>query len=348
MATKITSVLPRIRIHTVINEFLIASRGYSILKSPDNGRTWTVSGTLPIPAPKFLLSKSRIISRALRMGIHQIRQIQNDKILIWCDNCIFLSDPSLSDFKRINLNSPFFQVLDNNICVTPEFTYYGEYIPNYKKNEVRIFRTRDGENWETLYSFPKKSIKHIHLLQFDPFSQKVWFSTGDEDSECLLGYANSDFSDIEIVGKDQQHWRSLELLFTPEKIYWGTDNPDRQNWLISFDRKTRTLQKTAQFSGPIYNLKRFSQGYLILTTTEGGAGEWYKRACMWYSPEIESMPWKTCISYEKDWMPYVFGFGRLLFGVEFNNSICVSGLALKNIDNTTLMIPSERIQYESD
>jgi len=348
MAPEIISVLPRIRIHTCINEFLIASRGYSILKSPDNGRTWRVSGTLPVAASKLFLSKSRIISRGLRMGIHQIRQIQNDKILILCDNGIFLADPALSDFKRINVNSPFFQVLDNNICVTPEFTYYGEYIPNFKKNEVHIFRTRDGEKWEIVYSFPKKSIKHIHLLQFDPFSQKLWFSTGDEDSECLLGYTNSDFSDIEIVGKNEQHWRSLELLFTPEKIYWGTDNPDRQNWLISFDRKTLSLQKTAQFSGPIYNLKHFSGGYIILTATEGGAGEWYNRASMWFSPDIEASPWKTCISYEKDWMPFVFGFGRLLFGVESNNSLYVSGSSLKNIDNSTLMIPSERIRCEPE
>ncbi|MCK9593912.1 MAG: hypothetical protein M0Q91_18075 [Methanoregula sp.] len=177
--------------------------------------------------------------------------------------------------------------------------------------------------------------------------QKIWFSTGDEDSECLLGYANSDFSDIVIVGKNHQDWRCLELLFTPEKVYWGSDNPDRQNWLISLDRKTRTIQKTARFSGPVYNLKRFSLGYLILTTTEGGAGEWYKRASLWYSPDIEKSPWKESISFEKDWMPLIFGFGRILFGVELNNSVYVSGQALKNIDGRTLVIPSEKIKNES-
>jgi hypothetical protein len=246
-------------------------------------------------------------------------------------------------FDRIKVNSRFVQILDNNICVTPKFTYFGEYIPNFKKKEVKIFRTDNGENWELIYSFPKKTIRHIHLLQFDPFSQKIWFSTGDADSECLLGYANDDFSDVEVVGHNHQDWRCLELVFTPEKIYWGTDNPNRQNWLISLDRETHTLRKIARFNGPIYNLKRISSGYLIVTATEGGMGEWDNRAHLWYSPDIEKLLWKECISYEKDWMPFLsFGFGRLLCGAIFNNSISLCGLALKNIDGRSIIISFDK------
>ncbi len=235
MKIKIDIISPQMKIHSIINETLISSRGYSIFKSEDFGRSWIFTGTLPLSTIKKILSKSRIISRALRIGIHQVKQIHNGKILICCDKSVFLSDSSLASFKRINLNSRFFQLLDNNICIAPEFTYFGEYIPNIKKNEVNIFRTKDGENWDLIYSFPKKSIKHVHLLQYDSYSQKIWFSTGDSDSECLLGYGNDDFSEVKIIGGKNQDWRCLELLFTPEKIFWGTDNPNGQNWLISFD-----------------------------------------------------------------------------------------------------------------
>jgi hypothetical protein len=332
------TVSPHLRIHTIIDGTLISSRGYSIIKSKDFGKSWLLSSALPVSTLNLFLSKSRIISRALRLGIHQIKQIHNGKILIACDNGFFLSDPSLSSFKRINLNSHSFQLLDNNICVTPKFTYIGEYIFNFKKNKVNIFRTENGENWDIVYSFPKNSIKHIHLLQFDPFSQKIWFSTGDKDSECLLGYANDDFSEVEVVGSNHQDWRCLELLFTPEKMYWGTDNPDGQNGLISFDRHSHSIRRIAQFNGPIYNLKCFSAGYIIVTATEGGVGEWDNRAHVWYSADIEKLPWKECISYEKDWMPFIFGFGRLLCGATFNNSISFCGLALKKLDGISIIL----------
>jgi len=338
MEITIETISPHLRIHTSIDGTLISSRGYSIFKSNDFGKSWFLSGTLPVSGHKKNLSKSRTISRALRIGIHQIKQIHNGKILIACDSGFFLSDNALSDFKQINLNSRFFQLLDNNICVTPRFTYFGEYTLNLKKNEVNIFRTSDGENWEIIYSFPKKSIKHIHLLQFDPYTEKIWFSTGDADSECLFGYANDDFSEVEIAGKNHQDWRCLELLFSVEKIYWGTDNPTGQNWLISLDRSTHTLQKIARFNGPIYNLKRISAGYLLVTATEGGVGEWDNRAHVWYSPDIEKLPWKECISYEKDWMPFIFGFGRLLLGVDFKHSISFFGLALKNIEGKSIIL----------
>jgi len=345
MEIKIETISPQLRIHTIIDGNLISSKGYSIFKSKDFGKSWIFSGTLPVSIHKFFLSKSRIVSRALRIGIHQIKQIHNGKILICCDNSIYLTDHNISSFNRINLNSRFFfQLLDNSMCVTPKFTYFGEYFPNIIKNVVNIFRTNDGENWDIIYSFHKNSIGHIHLLQFDPFSQKIWFSTGDTDSECLLGYANYDFSEVKIVGNNHQNWRCLELLFTSEKIYWGTDNPNGQNWLISFDRNSQAIQKIAQFNGPIYNLKCFSEGYIILTATEGGIGEWDNQAHLWYSPDIEKLPWNECISYEKDWMPFIFGFGRLFYGANFDNSIYLSGLALKNIDWISIVISFNKLE----
>lgn len=338
MDITIETILPPLRIHTIIDGTLISSRGYSIFKSKDSGKSWFLSGTLPVSGHKKILSKSRTISRALRLGIHQIKHIHNGKILIACDGGFFLSDPVLSHFKRSNLISHSFQLLDNNICVTPKYTYFGEYTYNFKKNEVHIFRTKDGENWEIIYSFPKNSVKHIHLMQFDPVTQKIWFSTGDSDSECILGYANDDFSDVEVVGRNHQDWRSLELIFTDEKIYWGTDNPNGQNWLVSLDRNSHIIQKIARFNGPIYNLKRISAGYLLVTATEGGIGEWDNRAHCWYTSDIEKVPWKECISYQKDRMPLIFGFGRLLYGANFNNSISLCGLALKNIDGISVII----------
>ena len=45
MKENIETILPKIRIHTVVDEFLIASCGYDIFMSNDMGKTWIFSGT---------------------------------------------------------------------------------------------------------------------------------------------------------------------------------------------------------------------------------------------------------------------------------------------------------------
>jgi len=90
MDITVETISPHLRIHTIIDGTLISSRGYSIFKSKDFGKSWFLSGTLPVSKQNLFLSKSRTISRFLRVGIHQIKQIHNGKILIGCDNCFFL------------------------------------------------------------------------------------------------------------------------------------------------------------------------------------------------------------------------------------------------------------------
>ena len=336
MTAKIDSLFPHVRIHTVIDGCLIASKGYSIFKSKDMGKTWILQGTLPVPVQKVILSKIRFISRGLRTGIHQITTMHNGKIIICCSNEFYLSDTSLANFERIELHSRFYQILDHNICVTPHFTYFGEYFRNVERNPVTVFRTGDGKTWTKIFSFPKKSVKHIHLLQYDPYFRKIWFSTGDSDSECLLGYSDPDFSHVEIVGRNHQDWRCLELLFTPEKIFWGTDNPEGQNWLMALDRNSGVVQKLKKFNGPVYNLKQFSKNYMILTATEGGGGELDNRAHVWLAADPEKGSWTDYLSFQKDYLPFKFGYGRLFFGAELNNTVYLWGSSLSTIDNTTI------------
>jgi hypothetical protein len=79
-------------------------------------------------------------------------------------------------------------------------------------------------------------------------------------------------------------------------------------------------------------------GYLILTTTEGGKGEWDNRAHIWLTTDLEKGSWKDYKSYQKDSMPFIFGFGRIFFGASLNNKIYLSGSSLEKIDDNSLVI----------
>ncbi|MFC2002745.1 hypothetical protein ACFLV4_02205 [Chloroflexota bacterium] len=337
MKLKVERIVPNLRLHTIINGSLVASHGYRIYKSNNNGQTWEYCNRLPAPYYKKILSRNRLARRLLRLGISQMRQIFEDKLLICCDKGMFLSNLPFSCFQRAEVPVRSFQLLDNSLCVTPEFVYYGEYIPNPKRKEVNIFRTGDGVHWETAYSFPPKNIKHIHVLQYDPFSKKIWFSTGDADAECRLGFANLDFSSPTIIGKNSQKWRCLEFLFTEDSVYWGMDTPLVQNELLSYSRKDGRVETIAKFDGPIYNLRRIgSAGYIIVTGAEGGRGEWDNKAHVWHSTNLHD--WEDCISFEKDSLANLFGYGRLSLTEHMGEQIIIWGSALKEVENGLLFL----------
>lgn len=70
----------------------------------------------------------------------------------------------------------------------------GEYCFNPERKEMRIFQSRDGGNsWSVAYKFKDGQINHIHGIFTDPFSDKIWVATGDDDSACVFGYTEDGF-----------------------------------------------------------------------------------------------------------------------------------------------------------
>jgi len=326
------------KVQAIIGNAIWASRGYRIYYSNDLDEDWNTLGKIPVNTFKLMLTKSRFMTSLSRSGIHQIIPFSQERVLIVCDHVFFITDVNLSFFIKSNLNIRAFQLLDHNICVVNNKIYYGEYFPNISRKSVNIYVSEDGINWGIIYSLPERRIKHIHLLQYDPFIKRIWFATGDSDNECCIGHADLDFCDIEILGRNNQDWRSLELLFERDKVYWGTDNPQGTNWLISLDRETNEIKKLSAFGGPIYNLVKFNNYYIITTATEGGLGEWDHCAEIWFAKSLENADWNKAISYKKDRWPYIFGFGRFKFNGILENKILFTCFGLKDTYNGALVL----------
>lgn len=337
METKIERIIPNCRILGIFDGKLLASNGYSILQSDNFGESWELIGQMPLNGFKKQFYQFRSLSRLFRRGIQQIYNY--DKyFLIVCDGKIFITDANFSFFEKCNLPTKAFQILQHNICIIGNRIYYGEYFPNETRRSVNIYSSVNGTDWDVVYTFPSKSIYHIHLLQYDKYLKRIWFSTGDLDNECILGNANLDFNDIEIIGQNSQRYRSIEIVMKKDSIYWGTDNPNGINCLIKFNKFTKQLEKIARFPGPVYCLKAIDNAYLILTSTEGGRGELDKKAHVYISKDINDNNWTELLSFHKDWMPYIFGFGRLFFGGSHINSLYLYAEGLKDYDHKTIIL----------
>ncbi len=335
MELKIDNRIPGLRAHTIIDRRIIASKNYSIYEFNLEDNELRFRNTLPVNQIKKFLSNSNLASKIFRLGISQIKKYQ-DKVLIGSNSGLYISNPAFSSFVHLDVPLRSFQLLDHNLCITPKYVYYGEYLPNLRRDQVDIFRSEDGFKWEKIHSFPSGAIKHIHALQLDPCSDRIWFSTGDKDEECIIGNANYDFSNINILGQGSQKWRTLEFLFKEKSVYWGMDSPSEESHLIKYDRRSGQISKIRMFDGPIYNLRRISADkYIIGTANENGIIELDNRAHLWFSPDLEE--WYDVVSFEKNFLPYVFGFARLIFPCNLNNTIAFSLENVKDLDNSLIV-----------
>lgn len=179
------------------------------------------------------------------------------------------TDATLSNFVEV-LNTGYMKPYSkHSVAQGKDGTIlYGEYVGSYAWNEddvnteCKIWRSRDnGMTWEVANSFVRRGsqpqgsidyIQHIHLVEYDPYTDLFWVGSGDKDNESGL-WTTKDGSELNLIGRgyiedvgvdDGQLYRAIGLEFYSDCILWGTDGFKDGTWIIRYDRKTGELIRT--------------------------------------------------------------------------------------------------------
>jgi hypothetical protein len=155
--------------------------------------------------------------------------------------------------------------------VNDEFVFFGEYFRNNQKARVRILKSHKcGKTWNVAYEFQPGAIRHVHALQSDPYSGKLWICTGDNGNESMIGWSDDNFRTINPIGSGSPIWRSCKLVFTEELIYWGTDTGcEGFQGVYRWEKKTMALTKLQKSNGPILFGTRLIAGTIVFSTSRG-------------------------------------------------------------------------------
>jgi len=127
------------------------------------------------------------------------------------------------------------------------------------------------------------------------------------------------------------------LLFTKDHIYWGSDAPTRQNYIHRYRCKNGEIERLVAVGGPVHYSTTLGNGIKLFATTaegnsEGKSAAWDKKAHIWASEDGTN--WEDLISWEKDFWPYILGFGRVLFAHgKHGDRLYFTTQSLKKIDN---------------
>ena len=272
--------IPGIQVHFADDDRCIASRGLNIVRSDDRGVNWREFCRLPSGPANAALQRVGLYQRLVRGGVNTIAPFESYAAENWvaiAAGKLYLLQP---DAKY---GQPFWSIsrgrrpLRRGMSTLGQQIFVGEYFSNPERDDVHIYRLTLDPNGteaktESLYCFPAGSIRHVHTVDPDPHSGKLWVSTGDEDAECRIMILDPQSGTAEIVGQGGQMWRSVSFAFRPEAVYWGSDDPLGANQIWRYDRATKQTTAIGEVKGPVYYNACLQDYIVFATTVEDGDG----------------------------------------------------------------------------
>jgi hypothetical protein len=124
------------------------------------------------------------------------------------------------------------------------YIYFGEYQSVDTIADIRVWRsTDDGATWSTWYTFPGPTggtaatrVRHIHSVQYDPISARVYVLVGDSELSAGIYRVNAGGTTLEPVVLNSytslpstSAGRTIGLMCFPNYLAWASDDPANPN-----------------------------------------------------------------------------------------------------------------------
>lgn len=315
----------------VKGEDLLVSKGYQLRDK---------SGHYIIEDKKYsLLSRFLLTRRFLRAEITGFYVLDNGIELALAKKGIFRKKTGDKKFIKI-CSIPRGSKPLNLVIKSNDEIYFGEYFQNVEKIPVHIYllNIETGES-KVVYTFDQGEINHIHGLFKDPYTNRIWVVTGDDDGECIMGYTEDDFKHFTIVFRGGQEYRCCQMFFYPDFIVYATDSQFIPNVVKRVDRKTLEITPLQAVQGSVIKGGQAGSISFLSTTVEPSTVNTDKYAHLWVSKD--GLHWEEKYKAKKDWMPAIMQFGTFEFPHyegEIKGKLYFSGRAVEGLDGKSTYI----------
>ena len=87
----------------------------------------------------------------------------------------------------------------------------------------------------------------------------------------MIGWSDDNYINITPIGYGSQIWRTCQLVFTEEAIYWGTDTGSVDlAGIYRWDKKSMELEQVCKTEGAIFFSVRLNNGTIVMSTDREG------------------------------------------------------------------------------
>jgi dipeptidyl aminopeptidase/acylaminoacyl peptidase len=227
---------PKVRVLTWAGEYLYACRGYSVVRLRAGSFEWEAVAQFRPVWWRSLTAQNTLAHRLVRDGFHALVVLDDGTMIGAVPGAIVTRTPGDNEFRLTHRIVRGTRPL--HITATPSGrVYWGEYFDNRERSEVHIYISEDrGSSWQVAYTFPARSIRHVHNLICDRWADCLWILTGDEGAECRVLRASYDLGTIDAVITGNQQARAVAAVPTQDALYLSTDTPYEQNHVYRLDR----------------------------------------------------------------------------------------------------------------
>ncbi len=332
-----------IRVLAWHGDVLYGCRGYELVSLPvaqagraENAGWETVANFFP-EWWRNITSRSRLTYRLVRDGFHAFAVIDDKMMIAAVPGAIVTRTPESNQFR------PTHKVLRGtrplHIAAVPAGnTYWGEYFDNRTRAEVHIYASADrGRTWNVAYTFPVRTIRHVHNIVYDRWADCLWILTGDDGPECKILRADRDLRSIETVLSGNQQARAVAAIPAENGLYLSTDTPFEQNYVLHLDRAGRVEQIADLASSSIFGC-RTANGLFFSTMVEPSTVNSTKEVHL--AGSANGANWQTLARWEKDSLPmryFQYGNAILPDGNNATNYLAATTIAVRLDDLVTTL-----------
>jgi hypothetical protein len=268
--------------------------------------------TIDAPFWKRIASNSRLAQRLLRFQVTNVLPLSNGDLFVTFDKTVGVVRNG--KYQKLNGLIRPCRVL-RSACAVDKVgnVFFGEYLANDERGEMRIYKYTAGEDsLETAFTFPQKSIKHIHGIYFDEYTRSLFCLTGDDENECRILQTFDGFKTTRTIGEGDETWRAVSLLFSDKALFYGMDAEFRANHIYKINRETEKRESLGEVTGTVFFSKKLGDELFFTTTAENAPSQTENVAAIWHVNSKGKC--EEIVKYQKDWWhPTYFQFGTIHF-----------------------------------
>jgi hypothetical protein len=276
---------------------LWAARGLDLLRSTDGGGSFELVARAPGGPWRRRLAEGELSSRFLGTGFHGLAPLPGGGLLAIVRGALLhkaAGEPKFSLAHRVERGShPL------NVCVLPSGrAFFGEYFSNSEREEVHVYGSETGREWDVVGSFQVDTIRHVHGIHHDPPRGGLWVLTGDEKHESGLWWTDDEFRTLEPIWRGTQQARAITLFAESWGLVVPMDSPRERNYVQHFDPRTGAIERLAELPGSVLHAGRSERLWLLSTAVERSRVNTSQRPALFAS--ADGLEWSSIARLERD------------------------------------------------
>lgn len=227
---------------------------------------------LIIPIWKKIFGKIRIFERLLHIEPRFAVEITANMVMLQLGRRLYmvnLMEKTLSEEKIRFRGRPLGYAKLKDINGFDDSIVIGDYGANEEGKEVNIYQKNlNSGKWRVAFTFAPGTMWHIHGFVPNKEEDCVYILTGDEDDQSGIWKATENFEKVVPIVKGSQQYRTCQMTYDTNKIYYFTDAPSELNYLYSYNKQTKEKKRIAGIRGTCIYGCIVNDGIVVSTTCE--------------------------------------------------------------------------------